>query len=77
MPGFDDYSITKDLGQDPKYTMIGKGNIRDFQNRVTGLGQYTEKNAIYVKNASWKIGTGTRGDDLRRVIKEGVHGPGI
>ena len=28
------------------------------------------------KNPSWKIGTGMRDDDLKRVIREGVPGPG-
>ena len=77
VPGVGNYSITQGLGQGPKYTMVGKGNTGDFQNGVPGPGQYTGTNAIYVKNPSWKIGTGTRGEDLRRVIKEGVPGPGM
>ena len=77
VPGVGNYSISKGIGNGPKYSMVGKGNMGDYANGVPGPGQYTGTNAIYVKNPSWKIGTGTRGEDLKRVIKEGVPGPGM
>jgi hypothetical protein len=77
VPGVGNYNISQGIGNGPKYTMVGKGNTGNYKNGVPGPGQYTGTNAIYVKNQSWKIGTGTRGDDLRRVIKEGVPGPGM
>ena len=56
--------------------MVGKGNIGGIPNRNPGPGQYNDSNAIYRKNPSWKIGTSQRDDELKRVKREGVPGPG-
>ena len=55
--------------------MVGKGSTGNDQNGLPWPGQYNEVNAIYVKNPSWKIGTGVRGDDLRKAVREGFPGP--
>ena len=49
VPGAGNYSKAQDLGHNPKYTMVGKGNTGDFQNGVPGPGLYTGTNAIYEK----------------------------
>ena len=43
-----------------------------------GPGTYNSERVGYVKNKepSWRIGTGTRDDILKRVRKEGLPGPG-
>ena len=56
--------------------MVGKGNAGDLGNKNPGPGQYENSNAIYRKNPSWKIGTSQRDDELKRVKREGVPGPG-
>ena len=77
VPGVGNYDITKGLGNGPKYSMVGKGNTGNAQNGVPGPGQYNETNAVFVKNPSWKIGTGQRGDDLRKAVRDGYPGPGM
>ena len=77
VPGVGNYDISKGIGNGPKYSMVGKGNTGNAQNGVPGPGQYNETNAIFVKNPSWKIGTGLRGDDLRKAVREGFPGPGM
>ena len=77
VPGVGNYTVTKGIGNGPKYSMVGKGNTGSAQNGVPGPGQYNETNAIFVKNPSWKIGTGLRGDDLRKTVRDGFPGPGM
>ena len=75
-PGVGNYDISKSIGGGPKYSMVGKGNIGGIGNKNPGPGQYNNSNAIYRKNPSWKIGTSQRDDELKRVKREGVPGPG-
>ena len=77
VPGVGNYNITKGIGNGPKYSMVGKGNMGDYKTPVPGPGQYNETKAQLKKNPSWIFGTGQRNDDLKRVIKEGVPGPGM
>ena len=76
-PGVGNYNISKNIGGGPKYTILGKGNTGDINNKNPGPGQYENSNAIYRKNPSWKIGTSQRDDELKRVKREGVPGPGM
>lgn len=78
IPGPGNYNIGANLGFGPKFTMVGKnlygtGN----QNGVPGPGQYNENKATLLKNPSWKIGTSTRDDNFKKIIKENVPGPGM
>lgn len=76
-PGVGNYEISKGIGSGaPKYTMVGKGRAGDSKNGNPGPGAYNETNAAFRKNPSWKIGTGTRDDNLKRVIRDGYPGPG-
>ena len=77
VPGVGNYNIAKGVGDGPKYTIVGKGNMGTYKNGVPGPGQYNETKAQLKKNPSWKIGTGQRDDDLKRIIREGVPGPGM
>ena len=77
VPGVGNYTITKGLGNGPKYSMVGRGMTDIKLNGVPGPGQYNETKAIFVKNPSWKIGTGLRGDDLRKAMREDFPGPGM
>ena len=77
VPGVGNYTITKGLGNGPKYSMLGRGMTDTKLNGVPGPGQYNETNVIFVKNPSWKIGTGLRGDDLRKTVREDFPGPGM
>ena len=76
-PGVGNYNISKGIGGGPKYTIVGKGNPGGINNKNPGPGQYNDSNAIYRKNPSWKIGTSQRDDELKRVKREGVPGPGM
>ena len=77
-PGVGNYNITKGIGGGPKYSMVGKGNPYGFSNKNPGPGQYNDTYGITkTKNPSWKIGTSQRDDDLKRIKREGVPGPGM
>ena len=76
-PGVGNYNISKGIGGGPKYTIVGKGNPLGIGNKNPGPGQYNDMyGVIKTKNPSWKIGTSQRDDDLKRVKREGVPGPG-
>lgn len=79
VPGPGNYNIGKNLGQGPKYSMVGKNNYgAESMAWVPGPGQYEGNNqSNMTKNPAWKIGTSTRDDNLKRVIREGVPGPGM
>jgi hypothetical protein len=77
VPGVGNYNISHGIFTGPKYSMVGRGNTGTFQNGVPGPGQYDGSNLVYVKNPSWKIGTGERGDELRKTVREGFPGPGM
>ena len=77
VPGPGNYNVSKGLGNGPKYTIVGKGNIGSIKNGSPGPGQYNETMYDKTKNPAWKIGTGSRDDNLKRVIREGVPGPGM
>ena len=76
VPGPGNYNMRQAPGNGPKYTMRGKYNL-ESKNGNPGPGQYNNNN-MYNKthNPAWKIGTGIRDDDLKRVVREGVPGPG-
>ena len=54
-----------------------KGITPNFNTYSPGPGTYkNEKMGLYKHYPSWKIGTGKRDEDLRRIIKEGFPSPG-
>ena len=77
-PGVGNYTISGNLGNfSPHYTMRIKGALSNYENDVPGPGTYkNEKMNLYKHYPSWKIGTGKRGEDLRKIIKDGFPGPG-
>lgn len=78
VPGPGNYNVGANLGKGPKYSMVGKNAYgNNTMNGVPGPGQYNSTTLNYKKEPSWKIGTGNRDDDLKRVIREGVPGPGM
>ena len=77
-PGVGNYNITKGMGDGPKYSMVGKGNPYGISNNNPGPGQYNDTYGITkMKKPSWKIGTGQRDDELKRIKREGYPGPGM
>ena len=77
-PGVGNYNITKGIGNGPKYSMVGRGNTYGMNNQNPGPGQYNDTYIITkIKNPSWKIGTSQRDDELKRIKREGVPGPGM
>ena len=77
-PGVGNYNISKGIGGGPKYSIVGKGNPLGVGNKNPGPGQYDDMyGVVKTKNPSWKIGTSQRDDDLKRVKREGVPGPGM
>lgn len=77
VPGVGNYTVTKGIGNGPKYSMVGKGKVIKGWSGSPGPGQYNSVNAVFVKNPAWKIGTGTRDDEINKVKKAGVPGPGM
>ena len=78
IPGVGNYNITNGIGSGPKYSMLGKGNTFSIRNGNPGPGQYNDTfGIIKTKNPSWKIGTSKREDELKRIRKEGIPGPGM
>ena len=58
--------------------MVGKGNTGNSKNVIPGPGQYNnDTQTMMYKQPMWKIGTGTRDDNLKRVLKESYPGPGM
>ena len=77
-PGVGNYNIAKGLGNGPKYSMLGRGNPYNIRNIYPGPGQYNDTFDITkTKNPSWKIGTSVRDDELKRIKREGLPGPGM
>ena len=77
-PGVGNYNVSKAIGTGgPKYTMVGKGNMGGIGNVNPGPGAYNETKAAFRKYPSWKIGTGTRDDNLKRIVRDGYPGPGM
>ena len=78
IPGVGNYNISNGLGDGPKYSMLGKGNTFSIRNGNPGPGQYNDTfGIIKKKNPSWKIGTSKRDDELKRIRREGIPGPGM
>lgn len=76
-PGVGNYNVSKGIGNGPKYSMVGKGNMSGQRNANPGPGAYNDSAAIYRKNPTWKIGTSTRDDNLKRIVRDGYPGPGM
>ena len=58
--------------------MVGKGVNSNSKFIVPGPGQYnSDTQANLFKNPTWKIGTATRDDNILKVMKEGIPGPGM
>lgn len=78
VPGVGNYNISGSFGKyAPHYTMRIKGSSSNYKTDVPGPGQYkNEKMNLYKHYPSWKIGTSSRDDEMRRTIKEGFPGPG-
>ena len=77
VPGPGNYNVSQGLGKGPKYSIVGKGNTGNNKNGYPGPGQYNDTMYNKTSNPAWKIGTGNRDDNLKRVIREGVPGPGM
>lgn len=79
VPGVGNYNVSQGLGKGPKYTMVGKNTYgANWKNGVPGPGQYENNAEVTAKKSPiWKIGTGSRDDDLKRVKRENVPGPGM
>ena len=77
VPGPGNYNISQGLGKGPKYSMVGKGNSGNYKNGNPGPGQYSSSMYNKTHYPAWKIGTGNRDDNLKRIIREGVPGPGM
>ena len=77
VPGPGNYNISQGLGKGPKYSIVGKGNSGNYKNGNPGPGQYSSSMYNKTHNPAWKIGTGNRDDNLKRIIREGVPGPGM
>ena len=76
-PGPGNYNINKSIGSGaPKYSMTGKGNYGYIINSNPGPGQYSDNMKNKKHYPAWKIGTGSREDQLKRVIRDGYPGPG-
>jgi hypothetical protein len=56
--------------------MTGKGNYGYIINSNPGPGQYSDNMKNKKHYPAWKIGTGSREDQLKRVIRDGYPGPG-
>ena len=76
-PGPGRYNISKNFGDgSPQYSM-GLKNKDSQRFDYPGPGEYNnEEINILKKYPSWKIGTSSRDDSLKRQIKEGFPGPG-
>lgn len=79
-PGVGNYTISGTLGSDsPKFSIRKR---RSFWSKIKegfpGPGQYESMNLnnIYNRSPSWKMGSSTRDEELRKTIKEGFPGPG-
>lgn len=78
VPGPGNYNIGGLLGKGPKYSIVGKNTYGNKNNDVPGPGQYNSDSMSNLKKEpAWKIGTGSRDDNIKRVIREGVPGPGM
>jgi hypothetical protein len=77
-PGVGHYTISGRPGDlSPHYSMRIKGIMSKYETDVPGPGTYkNEKMSLYKHYPSWKIGTGQRDEDLKKIIKEGYPGPG-
>mmetsp|Transcript_314 Transcript_314/g.298 ORF Transcript_314/g.298 Transcript_314/m.298 type:complete len:450 (+) Transcript_314:7-1356(+) len=77
-PGPGNYEYKKTMGVAPKYSMTGKNFYSGNRLDGPGPGQYNNERvkAVYSKEPSWRIGTSTREDQIKRVKREGLPGPG-
>ena len=78
IPGVGKYSISGKPGANsPKFSFL-KRILNKLKDDVPGPGRYesTNMSSIYNKSPTWKIGTSTRYDEIRKSIKEGLPGPG-
>ena len=77
-PGPGRYNISKNIGEGvPQYSMRTKD--KEVGNRfiTPGPGRYNNGELNNFKHyPSWKIGTSTRDDSLKKVVREGFPGPG-
>ena len=77
VPGVGNYNLSRSLGG-PKYTMVGRTTYGGFRNINPGPGQYNGGSMTNLrKSPSWKLGTSTRDDALKKVLHENVPGPGM
>jgi hypothetical protein len=77
VPGPGNYNINSKVGEGPKYTLTGKNFYNGARLGVPGPGQYNSNSMSNLhKNPSWRIGTSTRDDALKRSVREGFPGPG-
>lgn len=81
-PGPGNYNVVKSLGDNaPKYSLTSKNYYSggsSAKNLVPGPGQYTVENSKQAqsKPPTWKMGTASRDDNLKKVVREGFPGPG-
>lgn len=80
IPGVGRYSISGKPGDNsPKFSFLKRiHSLYKLKNDMPGPGQYesTNMSSIYNRSPSWKMGTSTRYDEIRKSIREGLPGPG-
>ena len=79
IPGVGKYNLRKRPGAEtPKYSMGAKNPSLLRTSSDLGPGQYNtiDPNLTFTKAPSWKVGTGSRDDKLRAIIREDIPGPG-
>ena len=77
-PGPGRYDISKHIGEGaPQYSMRTKDKEVGKRFITPGPGRYNNGELNNFKHyPSWKIGTSTRDDSLKKVVREGFPGPG-
>lgn len=56
--------------------MTGKNFYYGNKSSVPGPGQYNSSLTQFYKNPTWRMGTSTRDDMIKRVQRENIPGPG-
>ncbi|MCQ2820930.1 MAG: hypothetical protein MJ252_27040 [archaeon] len=79
IPGVGTYNVRRKIGTDgPKFSMGAKTVYHHRTGSDLGPGQYlnTDSKITHYSSPSWKVGTSSRDDKIRAVIKEDLPGPG-
>lgn len=76
-PGPGKYNTSENMGRGPKYSLGGKNfPSTKWKDSIPGPGNYNTGTTVLLKtNPGWKIGTETRGDNLKGAFKNDFPGP--